>query len=113
MKVQLNRDTDSTIEHIGGFVTQFPANVQVFGSGDTRELVAFTRGCFIDIVNWRTKAHATIAAHTDELDELVRLFLFLFLKNDMNDLNAVERNHWCQVLWKVFALYQGSDCRTL
>lgn len=74
-------------------MTQFPANVQVFGSGDTLDLIAFTRGCFIDIVNWRTKAHVTIAAHTDELDELLVRF-FLFLNNDINNINTVERNHW-------------------
>lgn len=70
--VTLDSSDGPTIEHIGGFVTQYPANVQVLGAGCSEDLVAFTRGCFIDIVDWKTKAHATIPTHTDELDELVR-----------------------------------------
>ena len=37
------------------------------------KLIAFSRACSVDIVNWETKENVTISMASEELDELVRM----------------------------------------
>lgn len=61
--------TQSSIQEVAELSNAAPHVIRAIAPNE--KLVAFSRGCYIDVVNWETRESVVFSTETEDLDELV------------------------------------------